>query len=330
MCVIMIVDGERPTRTMIEKAADWNDHGMGIAYREDGEVVWRKGIDDVEEVIGLAETLPIPYVLHFRIASSGGKRRELNHPFPVDKRTSLALTGRTKGYVLFHNGDWKEWEPMARSAAVQSNTRIPTGKWSDTRAMAWLCSIYGLGFMEFLPTQRGVAFSPDDIEVFTGNGWTQINGVWCSNDIFMQKGNAASTNAWTICSFDNCQRRDIDKHYRCPEHPWVGVQQETMKQATGNGTSGVAQNAPFHQSGAGSKKTEASSERLISLSLAERWNREGHLSNNKFKAVKRAFEQIELGGIHKTAALVRLGKITKIILDEREARIQAQASQRKR
>src|SRR5689334_9178261 len=131
MCVIMIVDrnDHRPTKQMIDKAWNWNDDGAGIAWREpskDGkgnEVVYQKGFmseTDKKIVEQMAAELPVPYILHFRIASidGGGVRQSLTHPFPIDNNTSNDLQGRTKGYVLFHNGNWKGWDETARIAAL--------------------------------------------------------------------------------------------------------------------------------------------------------------------------------------------------------------------
>lgn len=209
MCVIFWVNKDRPSQYMVEKAFDHNDDGGGGAWRttnEQGEPVveWKKGLG-VKEMVRLAAELPIPYILHFRIASIGGVRDSLTHPFPINKNGSLALEGKTKGYVLFHNGHWKEWNDECRKAAVLSNTPIPMGRWSDTRAMAWLCSIYGPGYMEFMPEQKGIVFGPQDMQIFDGNGWERVktNGrdkakdndegdfVWCSNDFFT-KGQTVS------------------------------------------------------------------------------------------------------------------------------------------
>lgn len=228
MCVIMYVDAKRPSTTMVQKAwarnADWG----GIAWREpaiDGvgtEVVWRKGIKTAEEMDSLIASLPLPLVAHFRRASCGGLHKSLNHPFPIDKNTSLACEGRTKGAVLFHNGDWKDWDSQALRAAIGSNTQIPNGRWSDSRALAWLCSIYGTGFMEFVPEQKGVAFGPKDIEFFMGRknvlhpGWKEVDNIWCSNDIFVDTPAAVT---YTMCRFPTCTRKDLDINFYCPFHP---------------------------------------------------------------------------------------------------------------
>jgi hypothetical protein len=242
MCVIMIVDKNRPTLEMIEKAWDVNPDGGGIAYREgtgaNKVVVWKKGLD-LEAMKKLIMELPFPFIAHFRRESQGGKLAKLTHPFPVDHKASLALEGKTKDHVLFHNGDWKGWAYKCEQAALTSGVPLPTGKWSDTRALAWLCSVIGHGYFEFQEDQKGVIFGPNDYDIFTGkDGWKKVNdSVWCSNDRFMTKGNTQQTGTQTdwiasYCKFGNCTRKDIDDKRYCPQHK-DGIDQRYANKGTG-------------------------------------------------------------------------------------------------
>lgn len=231
---------------MVEKAYDHNDDGAGVASRETNEqgeavVYWKKGLNK-EEMVEMCAKLPLPYVAHFRINSIGGVRPSLTHPFPVHKSGSCALEGRTKGHVLFHNGTWKEWEEYMRQAAIFSNTPLPMGRNSDTRAMAWLCSIYGPGWMETLPDQKGIIFGPTDAQtqIFDGNGWVKVNDIWCSNDYFYKpppvqqihnhghmgmggysqipRGTGMGHNG-KYCRYDMCANQTLDDKGYCFQHP---------------------------------------------------------------------------------------------------------------
>lgn len=303
MCVIFIVDNDqkRPNDTMIERAWDKNDDGGGFAYRDKGEVVWEKGIEDVEYMKKMAAELPVPYVLHFRIASmnGGGIRPQLTHPFPIDTKTSLALKGRTNGYVLFHNGDWKGWDDAARYAAITRGATIPAGKWSDSRAMAWLCAIYGHGFMELLPTQKGVAFGPKDIDVFTGPGFVKVNDIWCSNDYFVSYSNPtkASTNAIEIkmCSWGNCTEKEgIDKDSRCRQHPKTiypthnsgPIATKAGWKADAEVSRAAAGSGPFQQGQPNNQRP------LITVEEAEIMEKNGKMSKGLLKAIKKAYDQL--------------------------------------
>jgi len=176
--VIFVADKTRPSDEMVTKGFDANPSGAGIAWRQDGLVFWEKGLD-VEEVKEYARTMPLPYVLHFRIPSCGDSSQALCHPFPIDIKAPLDLSGKTKGSVLFHNGHWGQWKAMGIEASVRRNVKIPGGKWTDTRAMAWIAAHYGTGILEFID-EKAVVMSVEDVEIF-GSGWSKINDLWCSN-----------------------------------------------------------------------------------------------------------------------------------------------------
>ena len=287
MCVIFLVNKVRPTEQMITKAWDRNDDGGGVAWREpaeDGhgtEVVWKKGLN-LEEMKHYCAVLPAPFVAHFRVASSGGVRPSLTHPFPVSSTLLNTVDGRTKGYVLFHNGDWKSWDEAARTASIMTKTPIPPGRWSDSRAIAWLCSIYGLGFMEFLPSQKGIAFGPNDLNIFYGPGWVPVNDVWCSNDYFLSKPSYFSP----FCKFGTCNRKDVDKDGFCPDHklkPIVIASEVGSNTGTG-GSQG--QTTPFpHTPG-----------QVISMELAERLHKEKKISKQLLKSIRKAHANLKMPG----------------------------------
>lgn len=215
MCVIMLVGKTRPSEEMVERAWASNKDGAGIAWREGKDVVWEKGVMHVDRIKELCAKVPQPYVVHFRVASVGGVRPSLTHPFLVSPDVDLALKGRTRGGVLFHNGHWSPWNEKAIDAAIHSNNKPPAGSdWSDSRAMAWLIHIYGPGFMQLLTNQKGVLMTPDDFEIFTGGGWEKINDVWCSNDYFWvgrrhQGGGNYTRTYGKLCSVGKCHENAL-------------------------------------------------------------------------------------------------------------------------
>lgn len=287
---------DRPTNEMIEKAWDRNKDGGGVAYRgKNGKVVWKKGLN-FPEMKQFCQEMPTPSVAHFRVASCGGVRPALTHPFPIDVSTSTALEGETDGYVLFHNGDWKRWDEIALQAAVAKGIPIPVGKWSDSRAIAWLMSIYGHGFMELLPTQKGVAFGPKDMDIFTGGGWKKINNVWCSNDYFLSTA-VGYSGGWqgggTMCYYPRCTRTDnLDLDHRCPEHKLP----PRAFPNTNNNTTGVgAKEVPQTNALPFLRPTEAPGT-YVSIELAEKLHSEGKLSKQCLKSIRKAYGKLHLEG----------------------------------
>ena len=186
MCVIAIV-GEKSaglTEKQAEQMWEANSHGAGVAWREKEEktgkilVRWEKGLE-LEQLQKLITEIPKPYIAHFRIPSAGGDVDALTHPFTIDKVASTELSGKTPGRVLFHNGHWGQWKAELMTAA-RGKGDLPLGKWSDSRAMAYMAYVYGLGVLELID-EKVVAFGPKDIEVFNASSWSKVEDLWVSN-----------------------------------------------------------------------------------------------------------------------------------------------------
>ena len=190
MCVIALSEKTRVTDEMVRKMYEHNGAGAGVAWRETIEekgktvvvVKWKKGLT-LEETRELCESLPMPFVAHFRIPTVGGTKKSLCHPFPIEKDVRLDLEGTTKGYVLFHNGHWGDWKRFSLDTAAKNGFKVPTGRWSDSRAMAWAAAHHGLGVLEFID-EKAITFGPQEIEIFGGQAgqhWALANGVLVSN-----------------------------------------------------------------------------------------------------------------------------------------------------
>lgn len=189
MCVILSAYRDRPTENMIRAAFDQNSHGAGFAWRDGPKTVRYKKDLDVEEAVELAATLPIPYVAHFRIASCGPICGELTHPFPITPASELASEGRAPS-VLFHNGHWNNWKVNLVDCALRTGGRLPAKEpWSDSRAMAYIAARTGLGLLDLIDEKVAV-LTPTNLYIFGSSGrtgWTNVKGVYCSNDYFDSK-----------------------------------------------------------------------------------------------------------------------------------------------
>lgn len=150
-----------------------NGHGGGVAWRADGLVHWKKGLD-LNEMLALNRTMPLPYVMHFRIPSGDTSKSQLVcHPFIVSNECPAdAYEGTTTDYVLFHNGHWASWkhkvEELARTNQV---AKLPTGPWSDSRALAWYSSHLGLGILEFID-EKVICFGPNPLDEELFGKWS--------------------------------------------------------------------------------------------------------------------------------------------------------------
>lgn len=132
ICVIFVADTDRPTSEELEQANKVNGDGIGVAWhdKEKGYVRWTKGLD-LKTVQEMAADLPLPYAIHFRLASIGPKVPGLTHPFPVEYKVRLDLMGRTSRGVIMHNGSWFAWDKAVPVGIIKK------GVWSDSRAIAW-------------------------------------------------------------------------------------------------------------------------------------------------------------------------------------------------
>lgn len=283
----MAICGEtRLTEDQVEKMWESNSHGAGIAWREKDAkgktfVRWEKGLE-LEQIQKLAAEVEAPYVAHFRIPSVGGDIPDLTHPFTIDNKASVALSGKTYGRVLFHNGHWNSWRDSLISAAVRKGD-LPVGKWSDSRAMAYMAYVYGLGILELID-EKVVAFGPNDIEVFNGNFWskTKEGGIWVSNT------------GWEFRTGFHGRHRGGDttghnSYHTTAPHSMCGGGRET----TGNFQS-KSERDRAAKSGTDSEDTDAGaggSRKLLPLTEALAQWKDGKISKKQFKRAKRAWEQ---------------------------------------
>lgn len=75
-------------------------------------------------------------------------------------------------------------------AILKGHLKVPAGKWSDSRAMAFLAHHFGPGYLEFLGMdEKVVLFGPtdDETEILSNRDWTVVEGVLCSNDFFTRR-----------------------------------------------------------------------------------------------------------------------------------------------
>jgi hypothetical protein len=159
----------------LTEGADTNRDGGGIAWIEKGRVRWEKGVD-IWRILDLVKTVPLPFVIHFRMGTVGSKSGELCHPFPIEQKVPLDTKGKADA-VLAHNGHWSDWQFICKKMLQPPR---PKGEWSDSRAMARLAAIYGEKVLAMLPDQRIATLSKTGITLY-GKGWEKFRGVWVSN-----------------------------------------------------------------------------------------------------------------------------------------------------
>lgn len=185
MCVILVAETKRLDAEMLTEANGANPDGLGMAWRKNGKMRYLKGAD-VAAVIKLAAEVPLPYIVHARLATVGGKTTQLAHPFPVTANPSLKLSG-SAAQVLFHNGHEGKWEEYYKMALLSGKIRPLDGALSDTRVAAALLSTYGVKVFKMLfYGSKWVAFSPRSIH-YMGKFVDLTPGIKASNDYFQDR-----------------------------------------------------------------------------------------------------------------------------------------------
>lgn len=180
MCVAIVVprNVKPPSKEVLAQCEAANKDGGGIAWWTPQGIQFAKGLK-LQEILKIMEMISAPMFIHFRISTVGGSVAELCHPFPVSKRASLMLSGRTSS-VLMHNGHWSAWEDVLLRH-LDKGSKMPDGPWSDTRAMAYMAAHYGPNVIRLIKEKVAVMHSDGEITTY-GYGWKEIDGCYFSNE----------------------------------------------------------------------------------------------------------------------------------------------------
>lgn len=186
MClVIASPSGKGISKEILQDAAGTNRDGAGLAWLDNGKIQFRKGLTvDELQVLLENEAKDKVWVSHFRIATVGGVTPKLTHPFTIDERASIELSGEADS-VLFQNGTFNTWKEYLLQASAAGKLKIPEPPWSDTRAVAFLCHVYGKHLLSLLDNHsRFLVFDakePKEKRIMLWGSWEDHDGFKFSN-----------------------------------------------------------------------------------------------------------------------------------------------------
>ncbi len=187
MCIIAVCKQRKLTEDELKNCFEHNNDGAGIAWCQDGENYYIKGLMTLDIVKYFYETINVfPHVVHFRNATSGGVSEELTHPFIVSAKSPLPLDWHGKEPLFFHNGVLSSWESDLFNFYIKKNKRIPDGSWSDSRFIAILVHYLGPNVLNFLKRGGKYALLNKNKITIYGN-FIENNGVYFSNETYKQK-----------------------------------------------------------------------------------------------------------------------------------------------
>jgi len=192
MCVIAVSPvGEKVSQEVFARMWRANDDGFGMMYRTREGVAIVKGLLDMEEAWEQYAMLPegVPHVLHFRLATHGGVKPELTHPFVVHEESPIMRVGVSERPVLAHNGVW------SLHALREKELRLK-GPVSDTRVLAaWLGrlakerpirEVLEKHYYEVLSAGRVVVVDPATWRLYLVGHWIREGSLLFSNQSFRE------------------------------------------------------------------------------------------------------------------------------------------------
>jgi hypothetical protein len=167
VCQIAVCKTRKLAKDEIESNWRRNDDGAGIAWANKGTVKVLKGIMKMSEFVDIYSRVSVfPHVVHFRLASSGGKNPLLTHPFIVSPDSPLELKAVIDKPVLFHNGTILRWDELLLQAVIAGKAQVPEGPISDSRVAAILASLYGVSILRLLSGKFAVLFPDGTVTTF--------------------------------------------------------------------------------------------------------------------------------------------------------------------
>ena len=182
MCIIAYCKERKLNNGELVNCWYSNSDGAGIAWQDKGYVYFKKGFMEMNEFKTFYNRFDIiPHAIHFRTQTSGGICKELTHPFILDFKNPIE--GRTKQGVLFHNGvitNWRDKLDLIAYYCIRKNKKFPVGKMSDSRVMAILTKILGMGYLESIAAYDRFLIMRPTVITMLGD-WIEESGIYFSN-----------------------------------------------------------------------------------------------------------------------------------------------------
>lgn len=190
MCIIVYKPTgiENPSWNTLNRCFNYNPHGAGFMYAEDGKVHIQKGFMTWNQFKKAFKPFKnrtdLPIVCHFRITTHGETEKGLCHPFPVSSnRYELKATKSVADIAIAHNG-------------CISLTNNPGEGMSDTSEFVrkyaniiitnpmWYHNANANKMLAEIIKSKMLVLSNDGHGEVVGDGWFEEDGVMFSNDTY--------------------------------------------------------------------------------------------------------------------------------------------------
>ncbi len=187
MCVIVVSPiGEKVAADVFRRMWHVNDDGFGMFFRTRDGVGVVKGIMSLEEAWDTYASMPdgTPHVIHFRLATHGGVRPELTHPFVVDERSPLYMRGVLQAPVLAHNGVWHLYSlrrPPKPLSGPESDSRVLAAYIGSLAQSRPLREVLYERYNEIASAGRVVVVDPSQWRLYLLGHWEREGDLLFSN-----------------------------------------------------------------------------------------------------------------------------------------------------
>lgn len=181
MCVILGCVSNKPSLDILRKCHSGNSDGAGIVWFNDTDKAqYKKGLT-LTEVVSLIKDLPLPFVIHFRAASTGtAKGLLLTHPFEITATSELKFVGEAN-QLLIHNGFFPDWRTKLKDVGFDVQ-KEPETALSDTRALAIILANKGVDYLKTIIKGRFIV-ADATLKKFRcfGEDFKRKDGIYYSN-----------------------------------------------------------------------------------------------------------------------------------------------------
>lgn len=195
MCILIIKPKGimTPSEETLKTCFEHNPDGAGFSYNKNGKIILKKGFMTFEEFNKAVKRIPVnsSALIHCRITTSGGTKKGLTHPYPLDNdyknmmKTSNVLEPvyDNKSYAVAHNGIFSglgHHELVNDTCEFIANFLKPLQDISGDILDDKLDPVIN----RLVDTSRLAILDSQGNWKKYGNGWIEVDGIFYSNSTY--------------------------------------------------------------------------------------------------------------------------------------------------
>lgn len=193
MCIIAVKPQNVaiPSQEILERIFDKNPDGAGIAYTTNGGIKIIKGIMSKGEFLKVCQKIPTKAsaIIHTRISTSGGICKELTHPYKLTndfkelRKTNIEI--KKNDFAVAHNGIFSEFGTMQNANDTMqfiATYLTPLKELKEKNGGKITDNDITPIINRLVNGSRLVIMATDGEFKTYGNGWSEQNGIYYSNE----------------------------------------------------------------------------------------------------------------------------------------------------